>query len=426
MSDIKPLDNNEKTVTTLAILGGLLLFFLALTQCDGTAKFLPLGKADADLSDASLGALADDNLSGELAELSQKNQAANENINELQSDLNNKDQVIATLEEELESTQDKVDGLNKKVNRLNSSLSDKDAILPAKAADPEVVVDNSQVNELEDALKATKKENEALTNRVTALEGSLQGKEAKLEEQKRKIQGLNTANDALSRTKQESEAKLNDKLNALSSSIKTGETNDVVKQEVAKVEVEWKGKLDKLKVQHEMDKAKYTNNLKSELNNLRVALRKEKTKKVFANTSDDLAPSAQKLIKNLGDYKGESTDDLKGLYKNIDSSIGSRPKLVVNFASGSSAVSADYQAKIDALLKGATPNSYFMAVGYADNTGSAAANKSLSSKRATRVAEVVKPLLGDSQFVQAFYLGQTERFGAPENNRVVEIWEINE
>ena len=430
MSQIKELNFTEKTVTTLAVIGGLLLFGFSLTKCQDT-----LGLDSNKIAEVDLGNINevenDDELGAYLDE-------AEQNIDILQSDLADSNK----LNEELS---DKVIGLTEENGTLYSKLKNSSSNFVAPAAVAAVaapLIGKDELKSLKKTLKNKEEEIEGLENEVVALEGTIKGKEANIDELERKIQGLNTERDALTRTSEEKANNLRSELDK----IKTGEGDASIayKSQIAEIENEWKKKLDDLKVKNEMEKAKYTNSLKSELSNLRVALRKEKTKKVFANSSDDLAPSAQKLIAELSGFEkaedvanasGETPSeeviaskekDLDELYKGIDKNIRSRRKAVVNFDSGSSAVKGEYQNKITELLKTAKPDSYFIAVGYADVTGSANANKSLSSKRATKVAEVMKPSLKDTQFVQAFYLGQTERFGAPDNNRVVEIWEITE
>ena len=67
-----------------------------------------------------------------------------------------------------------------------------------------------------------------------------------------------------------------------------------------------------------------------------------------------------------------------------------------------------------------------LAVGYASETGNVDKNRTLSSDRATTVAQVYSSAKRPGQFAQAVYLGQTDRFDShlPERNQIVEIWHI--
>ena len=65
-------------------------------------------------------------------------------------------------------------------------------------------------------------------------------------------------------------------------------------------------------------------------------------------------------------------------------------------------------------------------VGYASETGNVDTNRTLSSDRATGVAELLTSVKRPGQKVQATYLGQTDRFGSriPERNQCCEVWHI--
>jgi len=67
-----------------------------------------------------------------------------------------------------------------------------------------------------------------------------------------------------------------------------------------------------------------------------------------------------------------------------------------------------------------------LAIGYASETGNVDKNRTLSSDRATAVAELYAAAKRPAQLVQAVYLGQTDRFSSksPERNQLVEIWRI--
>ena len=234
-------------------------------------------------------------------------------------------------------------------------------------------------------------------------------------EMKRKITSLNTERDAAIKSASEATTTTN---------APTDEEESM--EELKKKAKELQRKLDAKDTQNELDKAKYTHELRTEVEKMRLELRKIKTKNLFATNLEELAPSAQDLVQQLGEYTGEKPEDLVQLYSDLKTSENSNRKLVINFESGISGISEEYQSKIQEMLVTTKPDSYFVAIGYADTVGTATKNKALSSKRATKVVESMKPLMQETQFIQAYYLGQTTRFGEPEFNRVVEIWEIQD
>jgi outer membrane protein OmpA-like peptidoglycan-associated protein len=67
-----------------------------------------------------------------------------------------------------------------------------------------------------------------------------------------------------------------------------------------------------------------------------------------------------------------------------------------------------------------------LVIGYASETGNVDSNRTLSSDRATAVAQKFSSIKRPSQLVQAVYLGQTDRFSSriPERNQLCEIWRI--
>ncbi len=67
-----------------------------------------------------------------------------------------------------------------------------------------------------------------------------------------------------------------------------------------------------------------------------------------------------------------------------------------------------------------------LCVGYASETGDVDNNRILSSDRATAAAQFFSNEKRPQQFVQAVYLGQTDRFSSriPERNQIVELWRI--
>ena len=68
-----------------------------------------------------------------------------------------------------------------------------------------------------------------------------------------------------------------------------------------------------------------------------------------------------------------------------------------------------------------------LVIGYASETGNVDGNRTLSSDRATAVAEALTSVKHPGQQVQAVYMGQTDRFSSrtPESNQLCEIWQIH-
>ncbi len=147
-------------------------------------------------------------------------------------------------------------------------------------------------------------------------------------------------------------------------------------------------------------------------------------KNVFVKSTDDLPDKAKNLLADLKTLEGKSAEEVVTAYEQITKKNNADAKARIKFRSGKSDLSGADKAKIAELTQAAGENSYFLIVGYADKTGSAAANEKLSSARSTSVAKELGAKAKGFQAAQAVYLGQTDRFGPASENRVVEIWEI--
>ena len=408
MSNTQELSFTEKMVTTFAIIGGLIAFALALTKCDSKSNNLSL---DPNLQspEASISSPIDaqsptpSTSQNEVISLENDNEEYEALLDSLRKELTQKEATIAKLKNTLKNTPKQA--LPETPTQEEPSVATQPIEVPKTPTGP--TTEELQAKILSLSSEFTKLETESITL-------------------KEKLAALQNKNTEIARNSSIREQELNKRIKELSANLKQGEAKSILKSEIAKVDAQWKKQIDKLKVSHELDKAKATNALKSRIADLQVAIRKEKAQKVFADSQEDLAPSAKSLIAQLDNHQGNSPEALAQLYSSLNGKLSAQPILSVQFPSGSSTVSNEYKAQISELLKSSGANSYFVAVGYADSSGSASQNKSLSSKRATNVAQVIKPSLSKNQFTQAFYLGQTERFGAPENNRIVEIWEIKQ
>jgi len=160
-------------------------------------------------------------------------------------------------------------------------------------------------------------------------------------------------------------------------------------------------------------------NLKAEVNQYRAA------SNVFVSSSDDLPERARSLFSSLSSLEGKSEDELKSVYSSLKADNHSESLARFKFETGKADVKAADIHKIKSITSSSDPTSYFLIVGFADNTGSAEANEKLSSERATAVAKSFTNNKKGFQAAQAVYLGQTTRFGEPSENRVVEVWKIS-
>ncbi len=371
MSYTKELKTNEKVVTTLVVIGGLLVCALMLTKCDNAPDVLGL-----------------------------KKRANKEAVQEEQ---------VAVIDATPDIEEEK---------------------LVAPEIDPEMQTEVLRVKykESQEQIIALTQELEKLKSQTafsSSEENDGEGSPGQVKQLRNKIDALALEKDKITKEAAIKEQRLITRISELSG----GSTEDPeakTKQAIAKADTQWQQKFAALKVNHEQDKARIRAEHHEKLRDFRIIARKTKAKKTFASSPDDLAPAGKDLVESLQTYKGSTADELAAFYGNVAGQNAAKAKLAVNFGSGSSSVSDDYKAEIKTLLANAPEDSYFVAVGYADTTGTASKNKALSSKRATRVAEVLKYNLKKNQFTQAYYLGQTTRFGAEENNRVVEIWEITD
>jgi len=159
--------------------------------------------------------------------------------------------------------------------------------------------------------------------------------------------------------------------------------------------------------------------LQAQLNQMKAS------ENVFVRSVNDLPASAQRLFSDLKKLEGKSKAEVDAAYTKYVDSHQSKSLARIKFATGSAEISAADIANIKNLTQTSNKNAYFLVVGFADSSGDAAGNETLSSNRSTAVAQELAKHKQGYQAAQAVYLGQTTRFGEPEENRVVEIWEIN-
>jgi outer membrane protein OmpA-like peptidoglycan-associated protein len=148
--------------------------------------------------------------------------------------------------------------------------------------------------------------------------------------------------------------------------------------------------------------------------------------KLFASTENELLPAAVELIRSLRKLENLSEAEISAAYSSLGVQLGSNVLQKFSFATGSSALAPADQETIRNLVADIPDGDLLLAIGYASETGNVDKNRTLSSDRATAVAELFSSVKRPEQLVQAVYLGQTDRFSKkpPEANQVVEVWRI--
>ena len=148
--------------------------------------------------------------------------------------------------------------------------------------------------------------------------------------------------------------------------------------------------------------------------------------KLFANSENELLPAAVELFRNLRKLENLPEAEITTAYSSLGAQLGANVLHKLNFATGSSGLSPADQETIRNLVADIPDGDLVLAIGYASETGNVDKNRTLSSERATAVAQLYESVKRPTQLVQAVYLGQTDRFSSktPEANQLVEIWRI--
>lgn len=147
---------------------------------------------------------------------------------------------------------------------------------------------------------------------------------------------------------------------------------------------------------------------------------------LFASSESELLPAAVELFRNLRKLEGKPDSEISTAYSSLGVSLGANVLHTLNFATGSAGLTPTDQERIRAMVAEVPDGDLVLAVGYASETGDVDNNRTLSSDRATAVAELFSSAKRPGQLVQAVYLGQTDRFSSriPERNQIVEVWRI--
>ena len=148
--------------------------------------------------------------------------------------------------------------------------------------------------------------------------------------------------------------------------------------------------------------------------------------KLFAASENELLPAAVELFRSLRKLENLPEGEVSAAYGSLAVKLGANVLQTFKFATGSSELPPADQESIRNLVTQMPDGDLVLAIGYASETGNFDKNRTLSSDRATAVAECYSTAKRPAQLVQAVYLGQTDRFGkrTPEANQIVEIWRI--
>lgn len=148
--------------------------------------------------------------------------------------------------------------------------------------------------------------------------------------------------------------------------------------------------------------------------------------RLFASSESELLPAAVELFRNLRELENRPDSDLTTAYSSLGVKLGANVLHTLNFPSGSSVLAPADEETIVRLGSEIPDGDLMLVIGYASETGNVDSNRTLSSDRATAVAQKFSSIKRPGQLVQAVYLGQTDRFSSriPERNQLCEIWRI--
>jgi len=148
--------------------------------------------------------------------------------------------------------------------------------------------------------------------------------------------------------------------------------------------------------------------------------------KLFANSENELLPAAVELFRRLRKLENLPTAEISAEYGKLGVDLGASVLKTFNFPTGSAGLTPADEESIRRMVNDIPDGDLVLAIGYASETGNVDKNRTLSSDRATAVAQVYSSAKRPGQFAQAVYLGQTDRFDShvPERNQIVEIWRI--
>lgn len=202
-------------------------------------------------------------------------------------------------------------------------------------------------------------------------------------------------------------------------------------QELARREEAWKRKFNEVRIAAEVEKVRRVEKLERELRMLKMD---ERMRREMAEQGNDenvpegvakgLTPRARQVCAKILEWEGLEGEDFEAAKQRLVQELGARSLVRVKFGSGSAHVGRDDRAALEVAVQGTEEYSLLLAVGFADTGGDEELNRELGTQRAGNVAEVLREMVKQGQFVEPVYLGETERFGERVENRVVEVWEL--
>lgn len=183
-------------------------------------------------------------------------------------------------------------------------------------------------------------------------------------------------------------------------------------------------KEDVANLQRQLDEAMRAKDFfESRATELEAELNKQR---LFAKSENELLPAAVELFRTLRALENKTDSEIAKAYSEIGATLGATVVKELTFATGSAELKPEDVDPVKDLLNGVPDGDMLLVVGYASETGNVDTNRTLSSDRATNVAELLTSVKSAGQKVQAVYLGQTDRFGSrfPERNQCCEVWRI--
>ena len=218
--------------------------------------------------------------------------------------------------------------------------------------------------------------------------------------------------------------------------IKVLKTGGVEKKEtdvdrlIARKEQEWNRRLNQVRIEAEVEKVKRVEELEREVRLLKMD---ERAKEEMAQGDDSevpdglaqgLTPRARQVCAEMLDWEGLDPEALKAAKEKLTKELGARSLGRVKFGSGSAHVGNDDLDALKIAVADTSDYALLLAVGFADTGGDEELNRELGSLRARNAADSLQGLIRRGQLVESVYLGETSRFGAKAENRVVEVWEL--
>ena len=293
---------------------------------------------------------------------------------------------------------EKNDALNKQVEALESTNTQLATLI--------------EPQESESLFQATTR----ILDTVKATQSSLISSQTELDDLKKKYATLNSHGDLS--TLEEKFTKLQDKHN------KTQTKIGILEAQLTQKNAEVAHSAKFMNADRKLQALINTKN--SEIASLRAQINQiNAASNLFVESTDKLPKNAKNLFTRLKDLEGSTTAEQQKAYKTFLAKHKATALNRISFEDGKTDLSTADLSKIKEITKTNNPNSYFLVVGYADKTGDAAKEKSLSTKCASNIASELNKNKKGFQVAQAIYLGQTTRFGEPKENRTVEIWLIN-